>query len=223
MAEFMYWKIGGGIELLINEQAYLDYRKRLEKINYPVGDYIARINGVDPQAYHSVDGFIGLNSVDERGDIQEIFFNAQNIEMAVTHGTGKGAMTNVLLNCNDEFYQTMQTAEQISRAGMSDGWYDVEQSDKPSIYRKSPHVYECPLPSVKVDFNEQSRLKVSIDQIAVIERHYNSDKQRVTVLPYKIYSREDLQYIEPKIGHAYFSTQKEDLEQMSYIYPTPYR
>jgi hypothetical protein len=223
MAEFMYWKIGGGVELLINEQAYLDYRKRLEKINFTVGDYISRIKALDPHAYHSVDGFIGLNTVDERGDLQEIFFNAQNIEMAVTYGKGKDAITNVLLNCSGDFYQTMQSAEQISRAGMADGWYDLDGAEKASIYRQSPHVYECPLPSVKVDFNDESCLKVPIDQIAVIERHYNWDKQRVTVLPYMIYSREDLQYIEPKIGHAHFSTQKEDLDQMSYIYPTPYR
>lgn len=223
MAEFMYWKIGGGVELLINEQAYLDYRKRLDKINYTVGDYIARVNSIDPNAYHSVDGFIGLNSVDERGDIQEIFFNAHNIEMAVTYGKGKGVVTNVLLNCHDEFYQTMQSAQQISRAGMEDGWYDIEEPEKPSIFRKSPHVYECPLPSVKVAFNEQNRLKVSMDQIAVIERHYYTEKQRVTVLPYLIFSREELQGIAPKIGYASFSTQKQDLDQMSYIYPTPYK
>jgi|TARA_R110002126_G_scaffold13118_1_gene55801 hypothetical protein len=223
MAEFMYWKIGEGIELLINEQAYLDYRSRLEKIGFTVGNYIARVNGVDPRAYHSVDGFIALNTVDERGDLQETFFNAQNIEMAVTHGKGKSAITNVLLNCSDEFYQTMQSAEQISRAGMCDGWYENEGEHKPSIYRKSPHVYECPMSSVKVHFNEESGLEVSIDQVAVIERHYSWEQERVTVLPYLIYSREDMQGLVPKAGHAAFSTQKEDLEKMSYIYPTPYK
>lgn len=221
MAEFIYWQLGDNTQILINEQAYLDYRTRLEQINTIVSDKIALAQKAQRRGRLSVDGYIGVNAYDKSGNLTQTFLNSTNIEMVISEGSGHPKYTGVLMNYADDFIYTSENAEQISCAGMCYDLHDPKSTKDVEAHERVPHVYECPISPIKVKWEDSETLShVFSDQIVVIQRDHNQDSDRVVVLSDLINSREQMDGVEIYEARANFSTQKAPHGQMSYIYPS---
>lgn len=221
MAEFVFWKIGADTQLLINEQAYLDYRARLEQLDYYVASQLRLVKDREPQGRLSVDGYVGLHHFNEEGKLSKIFMNVNNLEMAISHGNEHPKHTSVLMNYDDDFYYTLENAEQISCAGMCYDLHDPEDPSQVEAHERVPHIYECPVSPVDVcDENGERLSSVFADQIAIIEASSDWDSNRLVILSDMINSREQTDCLDVQTGWAKFSTQKEPHGALSYIYPS---
>lgn len=212
MAEFLYWKIGETTELVMNEQAYLDFKHDQKTSQSMISDYMSLIRGREPEKRATIHGFIGLHKKDEEQNISRVFLNAVTLKVAMSMGVaGACKETDIITSFSALPFSSIENAGQIIKAGSCE---HLDAPDEQSLSARNPYVYEFPMATIKADIKGQGLSEIFTDQIASIT------DDALTILPEGTYCGADINEYDLVYGRCALSQQKMSHSQMSYIYPS---